>query len=120
MKRMDEVICKTEDTGIIYSSNPAAETFFVKVKAGSGVLRRGSILAKDDAGAVLLDTAHAGKGYAIVAEELDTAEETVALCYRTGHFIANKLIAEESYTLTADDKEALRGVGILLSDAVEV
>ena len=37
--------------------------------------------------------------------------------YRTGHFNRNRLIVAEDYDLTADDEEALRSVGILLSDA---
>ena len=44
----------------------------------------------------------------------------VATAYRTGHFNANTLIVKDEYEITAADKEALRSVGILLSDAVEI
>ena len=44
----------------------------------------------------------------------------VAIAYRTGHFNANTLIVKDEYEITAADKEALRSVGILLSDAVEI
>ena len=44
-----------------------------------------------------------------------------AVAYRTGHFNSNALIVGgEEYTFSAADKEALRSVGILISDAVEI
>lgn len=65
---------------------------------------------------VASDTATAN---CILAEDVDATSETAALAYRTGHFATNKLIVKDEYTMTAADKEALRDVGILLSDAME-
>ena len=52
-------------------------------------------------------------------EDVDATESVNGLAYRTGHFAADKLIVAEGYKITAADKEALRDVGILLSDAME-
>ena len=58
----------------------------------------------------------------MLAEDVDTGTEeaVVAIAYRTGHFNTNTLIVKDEYEITAADKEALRSVGILLSDAVEI
>lgn len=52
--------------------------------------------------------------------EVGTEEDAVAVAYRTGHFNANVLIVADGYEITAKDKEDLRSVGILLSDAVAI
>jgi len=47
-----------------------------------------------------------------------TSADVTALAYRTGHFARNKIIVKTGYTFTSADEQALRGKGILLSDAV--
>ena len=56
----------------------------------------------------------------ILAEDVEvgTTEDAVALAYRTGHFASNKLIVASGKTFGAADKEALRDVGILISEAM--
>ena len=59
----------------------------------------------------------------VLAEDVTvgTANDETAVAYRTGHFNSNALIVGgEEYTFSAADKEALRSVGILISDAVEI
>lgn len=58
----------------------------------------------------------------ILADEVDTGLEAgtavSGVAYRTGHFNSNALIVAEGYTLTDNDKESLREVGILISQAL--
>lgn len=114
---MNETIKTPAYDGLIVDINPPADVFSVKVKAGQGVLKRGSLLSLADGEVSLMNTG--GKANCILAEDVDATEAANGLAYRTGHFAANKLIVAEGYTITAADKEALREVGILLSDAME-
>lgn len=52
------------------------------------------------------------------AVTVGTAADVTAIAYRTGHFARGKLVVKTGYTLTSADEQALRGKGILLSDAV--
>ena len=102
---------------LIVDINPPAEVMAVKVKAGEGVLKRGSLLSLAGGVCSLMNTG--GTANCILAEDVDATQAANALAYRTGHFAINKLIVKEGYTITAADKEALRDVGILLSESVE-
>lgn len=120
MIRHDEVIAKVTPDNLIHDSHPGAEVFSVQLAAGQGVLERGTLLATASGGMVMIDSSTTGKANAVLAEPVDTTEgATYGIAYRTGHFNANSLIVGNGYEITAADKEALRDVGILLSDAVE-
>lgn len=120
MGRIDENLGSMSYDNLIAGVYPAAEVSHLEVKGGQGVLERGTLLAAGDSGLEKIAAGTTGKANAVLAEAIDTAEETVAVVYRTGHFNANSLIVADGYKITAEDKEALRGVGILISDAVEV
>ena len=123
-KRLDETLVSVGFENLINGTYPPAEVFSVKVKQGQGVLKRGSLLAagETEGELELISTSTTGKANAVLAEDVDTGSEEalVAVAYRTGHFNTNALIVKDEYSVTAADKEALRSVGILLSDAVEV
>lgn len=123
-KALNTEVATFEYDGLIVDSNPIADVFAVTVATGMGALKRGTVLARAAkegkmhilGTTVASDTATAN---CILAEDVDATSETAALAYRTGHFATNKLIVKDEYTMTAADKEALRDVGILLSDAME-
>lgn len=115
-KLMNETIEATKYDGLIVDINPPADVMAVKIKAGQGALKRGSVLSLASGEMSLMATG--GAANCILAEDVDATEAVNALAYRTGHFATNKLIVAEGYTLTAADKEALRDVGILVSDAM--
>jgi len=120
-KRLDETIGAVGFDNLFNGLEPAAEVFHVDVAAGQGVLERGTLLATADGGMKMIDASTTGKANAVLAEAVDTADgAAVAVAYRTGHFNANKLIVADGYEITAEDKEALRVAGILISDAVEL
>ncbi len=120
MSRLDENLGAVGFDNLINGTYPPAEVFNVELKAGQGVLKRGTLLAKAEGGMVQISANTTGKANAVLAECADTGSgaAVVATAYRTGHFNGNELIVADGYKITADDKEALRSVGILLSDAV--
>lgn len=100
---------------------PEADVVTVKLVA-AGVVKRGTVLSGTPGGAdfaALAAAATADKALYVLAEDCDTAEDTVGIAYRTGHFNRNALILGASYALTAADEEILRKSGILLADAIE-
>lgn len=121
MARIDETVMTVGFDNLIHGTYPPAEVFTVQVAGAQGVLERGTLLATADGGMVKISAATTGKANAVLADPVDTADGAVyAVAYRTGHFNTNGLIVADGYEITAADKEALRNVGILLSDAVEI
>lgn len=136
MSRLDENLGAVNYDNLINSMNPPAEPFTVTIRKESteaATYKRGTLLAlsggKDGDGKMVIFGTAAASGdgkvetltaNCVLAEdvEVDTEEDAVALAYRTGHFNTNALITKNSTKITAADKEALRTVGILLSDAV--
>ena len=119
-KKLNETIGSVEYDGIINSACHA-DVVTVQLKAGSGVLKRGTIVT-GTAGSALAPVAaalDASNGTYILTDDTDVSVATVATAYRTGHFNRNKLTTNGSYALTAADEEVLRAAGILLSDAIE-
>lgn len=122
MSRIDENLGTVGYDNLIHGVNPPAEVFSVQLAAKQGVLKRGTILATTDGDMVMISADTTGKANAVLAEDADTGEgeAVAAIAYRAGHFNTNSLIVAESYEITAEDKEALRVAGILLSDAVGI
>ena len=120
MARLDENLGAVGFDNLIHSTNPPAEVFSVELAAGQGVLERGTLLAKTDGGFVKISAGTTGKANAVLADTVDTGDgaTVTATAYRTGHFNTNGLKVADGYDITDADKEALRTVGILLSDAV--
>lgn len=135
-KRLDETLGTVGYDNLINGSYPPAEPFSVVIRKGAAetTYKRGTVLAlsSSDGKYVILGTAAASGGdggtaetltaNAILAEDVTvgTANGETAVAYRTGHFNSNALIMDEDHTFSAADKEALRSVGILISDAVEI
>lgn len=135
-KRLDETLGTVGYDNLINGSYPPAEPFSVVIRKGAAetTYKRGTVLAlsSSDGKYVILGTAAASGGddgttetltaNAILAEDVTvgTANDETAVAYRTGHFNSNALIMDEDHTFSTADKEALRGVGILISDAVEI
>lgn len=136
-KRLDETLGTVGYDNLINGLYPPAEPFSVVIRKGTAetTYKRGTVLAlsSSDGKYVILGTAAASGGdgggatetltaNAILAEDIavGTANDETAVAYRTGHFNSNALIAGEDHTISAADKEALRSVGILISDAVEI
>ena len=118
-KKLNETIGAVEYDGIINSACHA-DVVTVQLVAGTGVLKRGTIVTGTAGGqlAPVAAALSAGKAIYILTDDTDISVAAVATAYRTGHFNRNKLITNGSYTLTAADEEVLRAAGIMLSDAI--
>jgi hypothetical protein len=133
-KRLDENLGYVAPDNLIAGMYPPAEPFTVKIRKETTetvIYKRGTVMALSSGSAgdskfLILGTAAATDetltANCVIAEdaEVGTDVDSVAIAYRTGHFNENVLVVAKDYTLNAADKEALRTVGILLSDAVTI
>lgn len=133
MSVLNEKIATVEYDGLIADIYPPADVYAVKIRkeaSAETTLKRGTVLALStgtagDGTFVILGTSAASNetltANCILAEDVEvgTTADASALAYRTGHFASNKLIVKDEYELKAEDKEALRDVGILISDAMD-
>ena len=120
-KKLNEVVETVEADGLFISNILVADVVAVKLTASKGVLKRGTVLTGTPGGAdfaALAAAADTTKALFVLADDVDTASETVGFAYRTGHFNRGALIVDAAYTLTAADEELLRKSGILVSDAL--
>lgn len=128
MSRLDENLGSVSFDNLINQNTPEADVFTVPLRAGQGIVTRGTVLALssgDNAMVILGTTVGTNEtltANCILAQDVDTGEGTGdpvnALAYRTGHFNRNKLTVKTGHTLTKVDEENLRKGGILLDDAV--
>lgn len=134
-KRLDENLGAVGYDGLIVSNDPVADVVTVELQAAIsggtedsptstpvGVVKRGTVITGTPGGndfVALAAAASGSKALYVLADDVDTAVDTIGTAYRTGHFARNKLIVAAGYTLTAADEEALRKSGILLSDALD-
>lgn len=124
-EQLNREVCKVEPDKLINSAY-RTDVFAVTIAAGQGVLKRGTALAMNSAGKmVILGTKETVseaqvlcEANCVLAKEVDATSETTALAYREGHFNANSLIVKNDYTLTAKDKEAFRIHNIILSESI--
>ena len=132
-KRLDENLGSVGYDGLIVANEPVADVFTVTIRkeAAAATYKRGTVLALSEGTAgdgkyVILGTEAVSNetltANCVLAEDVTvgTANDETAVAYRTGHFNSNALIMDAEHTFSAADKEALRGVGILISDAVEI
>lgn len=134
MSRLDETLGSVGFDNLVNGLYPPAEVFSVAIRKEATeetVYKRGTVLALSggtagDGKFVILGSTAAESetltANCVLAEDVTvgTDADADAVAYRTGHFNANGLTVADTYTITAADKEALRSVGILLSDAVEI
>lgn len=113
---------------------PRAFTMGIKIAAGEGVVKRGTLLAAKDDGSYVIcgkkvttgegdsaqTTTYSNPG-AILVEDVDASGSAAvaAVAYRSGNFNPAEVIVGEGYTLTAADKDALRKYDIIFTDMLE-
>lgn len=121
-KKLNEIIGTVEHDGLFVSNIPVADVVHVKLAAGEGTLKRGTVVTGAPGGELAAAKAAivATNGTYILTDDVELSDAvTVATAYRSGHFARNKVITD-GYTLTAADEENLRKSGILFADAVEI
>jgi len=117
---LNEKVGEQSYDGLLADNIPVADVFSITITAGEGQLKRGTVLALgDDEKMSVFDPEDTTKNAnCILAEDIDATEEVVALAYRTGHFNKQALIVKDDAEFSAKGKDALRDVGILVSDTV--
>ena len=113
---------------------PRALTMGVKVAAGEGLLKRGTLLAVKKDGTYVIcgkkvttgegdsaETTTYGSPSAVLTVDVDASgtAAVAAVAYRSGNFNPHAVIVGEDYTLTAADKDNLRKYDIVFTDMME-
>ena len=121
-KKLNETIGTVEYDGLFVSNIPVADVVTVKLAAGEGVLKRGTIVTGTPGGQLAPASAalKSTDGTYNLTDDVDVSAGAVATAYRSGHFARNKVITGGNYTITAADEEILRNAGILFADAIEI
>lgn len=122
-KKLNETIGTVEYDGLFVSNIPVADVVHVKLAAGEGTLKRGTVVTGAPGGELAAAAAAlvATNGTYILTDDVELSDTvTVATAYRSGHFARNKVSTDGKHTLTAADEEILRKSGILFADAVEI
>ncbi len=99
---------------------PPAMTTAVKIAAGAGVLKRGTVLSAKDDGTYEVMASGGSPSYILVEDvNASAAEPVTAVVYRSGNFNINAVIVADGYTLTAADKDTLRKYDIIFTNMME-
>lgn len=113
---------------------PRALTMGIKVAAGEGLLKRGTLLsAKEDGTYVICgkkvttgegesaETTTYGSPSAVLTGDVDASGTTAvtAVAYRSGNFNPDAVIVADGYALTAADKDNLRKYDIVFTHMME-
>lgn len=122
MKVLNERVGTLEYDELIIGSHPVPDVVIVDLAAGSGVVKRGTVIVGTPGStfAPIAAAASAGKALYIVAEDTDASGSSAvaAMAYRSGKFNRQRLLTNGTYSLTKSDEEYLRLGNILLDDAV--
>ena len=99
---------------------PKALTTAVKIAAGAGVLKRGTVLSAKGDGTYEVMKSGGTPAY-ILATDVDASgvEPVAAAVYRSGNFNPNAVIVAEGYAMTATDKDTLRKYDIVFTNMME-
>ena len=92
----------------------------VTIASGVGELKRGTVLAMDDEGKMVI-MADGLKPYGVLCDAVDASEtDAVGEVYLTGCFNKDALNKATGYELTAGDIQALRNGGIFVENVVKL
>lgn len=103
----------TETDNLFISSQIPTMTIGVEMLSGQGIVKRGSILTKDDNSKYQLITSATQTAEGVLTDDIDTDNETIATIYRQGHFNKDELIFGGSITKIDDLAETLRAINII-------
>lgn len=115
-----ETMGSMEYPNIVNGAGVPVVTGLRTILSGQGVLKKGTALAKNSAGKmVILGTASATAN-CVLAEDVDaTSADATALVYLSGHFNRNNLVVNTGYTITDADVEAFRAAGIYVENSMK-
>ena len=113
-------VSKCDQDNLIARVYPRALTTIVKIAAGTGALKRGTILSAKDDGTYEVMKSGGTPAYILVTDvDASSAEPVAAAVYRSGNFNPKAVIVADGYALTAADKDTLRKYGIVFTYMLE-
>ena len=113
-------VSKCDQDNLIARVYPRALTTIVKIAAGTGALKRGTILSAKDDGTYEVMKSGGTPAYILVTDvDASSAEPVAAAVYRSGNFHPKAVIVADGYALTAADKDTLRKYGIVFTYMLE-
>lgn len=129
MERADRYVGEFETDDLVYDASFPMLTKGVTLRAGQGLLKRGTLLAISGGtagtGEVVVLGAAAVENetleiYGVLTDDKDTGtdasgEAVAAEAYVTGKYNANKILVADGHTLSAADECELRKLGIFLA-----
>lgn len=122
---LNETLAQMEYDQLLKGGVRPVDTFGIDLKAGQGLLERGTVLAPDetDGSMVILGEDTTGTANCILCDDVDTgtsasADSIPAVAYSAGEFLLNRLIVEDDYVLSDEDVESLRIRNIILYDGI--
>lgn len=108
---------ESQQDNLIAHLYPRALTTAVKIAAGAGNLKRGTILCGKDDGTYEAMKSGGTPAYILVTDvDASGAEPVAAAVYRSGNFNPNAVIVADGYALTAADKDTLRKYDIVFTN----
>ena len=113
-------VSKCDQDNLIARVYPRALTTTVKIAAGAGVLKRGTVLAVNADGTCEVMKSGSTPVYILVTDvDASGTEPVAAAVYRSGNFNPKAVIVADGYALTAADKDTLRKYGIVFTYMLE-
>lgn len=122
---MDNLVNKVGEIGqdnLVARLFPRALTFGIKIAAGEGEVKRGTVLAaKSDGTYAVYSGAKDTAPSAILVQDVDASgsEDVAAVAYCSGNFNPAAVIVAEGYELTAADRDTLRKYDIYFTQMFE-
>lgn len=117
-EQLNKTVATVEFDKLISSAKEVA-TGGVIVAAGQGALKRGTALAVNAAGKMVILGTESATADCILAKDIDATDadvETVAIT--KGHVNKDALIVKDGYTITTADVATLRTKNIILENEV--
>ena len=122
---MDNLVNKVGEIGqdnLVARLFPRALTFGIKIAAGEGEVKRGTVLAAKSDGTYTIYGGEKGTTpSAILVQDVDASgsEDVAAVAYCSGNFNPAAVIVAEGYELTAADRDTLRKYDIYFTQMFE-
>lgn len=114
-EKLNRTVAEVNHDGMVDAAN--VKTCGVTLKAGQGILKRGTILGVNTANKCVALGSEEGEARFILCDDTDTTgADVVAVAYSEVTFVKEYATVAADYTLTAEDIDALRVHNITLVD----
>ena len=117
-EKLNKTVATVEFDKLIAGAKETA-TGGVIVASGQGVLKRGTALAVNTAGKMVILGTEGATADCVLAKDIDaTGADVETVAITKGHINKDALIVQDGYTITAEDVATLRTKNIILENEV--